>query len=92
MKAIENFCAVISVDIVVSVDGNLFIGNTIKLSVSVSSLKYHIGTALLNIHTYIAGRSKLALSISPRDVRGCGLTFAIINIGRCLQSTRNGRL
>ena len=46
MKAINNFCAVISVDIMVSVDGNLFIGNTIKLSVLVSSLKYHIGTAL----------------------------------------------
>ena len=47
MKAINNFCAVISVDIVVSVDGNLFIGYTIKLSVSVSSLKYHISTALV---------------------------------------------
>ena len=46
MKAINNFCAVISVDIVVLVDESIFIENTIKLSVSVSSLKYHIGTAL----------------------------------------------
>ena len=37
----------------VSVDGNLFIGNTIKLSVSVLSLKYIIGTTLVAT-TYVS--------------------------------------
>ena len=53
----------------VSVDGNLFIGNTIKLSVSVSSLKYHIGTALVYCGALMYADDLALIADSPAELQ-----------------------